>query len=383
MPAGGTDPARPDVSVVLVHYRAGHLAARAVEAVHADLAAGGLAGEVLIVDNGSDEAERALLAGLPARLLEPGENLGFAGGVNLGVGASRGAAVVLMNPDVTVLPGCLPALLGALAAGAGIAGPRFYWDGGQRLLLPPAEARGFGDELAAALAAGGGRWAKHARRRWRRHARRHWLAEAPLTSHALSGALLAVTRGAWDVVGPFDPAYRLYFEETDWLARAARAGVGSRYVPAAGAVHAYGQSARRQPQAAAWFDESARRFRRRHLGALPTAVLERLAAWHARRASSVSGAAGRAPRLLPGGGVDLAAWLGEGAGWVEVSPLAAGFPAAAERLAAPPVAGWSLPAELRDRRPQRLGVVVTSDRGRELGRFALDDEGRPDGLPGT
>jgi GT2 family glycosyltransferase len=382
----GTAPSRPDLSVVLVHYRAARLAAAALVSVAADLASTDRSAELLIVDNGSDAQERAILEALPARRLDPGENLGFAGGVNLGVAASRGATVVLMNPDVTVLPGCLPALLDALDAGAAIAGPRFYWDCGRRFLLPPAEARGRLDELLAALAVGGGRRAVVARRRWRRHARRHWLATSPIASHALSGALLAISRAAWERVGPFDAGYRLYFEETDWLARAAAAGLAARYVPAAGAVHAHGQSARREPRAAAWFEESARRYRRRHLGRLSTSALERIAARAARRAAgrqapATSPHGGDPVRRLPGGAVDLAPWMGAGPAWLEVSPLVAGFPAAGERLAAPPPAGWSLPPEVGVRQPGPLVARLVDDDGRELLCFDVAPGEGPPGAP--
>lgn len=383
----------PAVSVVLVHYRAGRLAARAVAAVHADLAAAGLAGEVLVVDNGGDDDDRAALAGLPARLLDPGENLGFAGGVDLGAAEARGETLVLMNPDVLVLPGCLGALAAELAAGADVAGPRFWWDSGRRVLLPPAEARGRLDELLAALAAGGGRWQRIARARWRRHARRHWRAERPLASFALSGALLAVRRAAWERVGPFDTAYRLYFEETDWLARAAGRGLVARYVPAAEAVHLHGESARREPRAAAWFEESARRFRRRHLGRATAAVVERLAAAAGRRAEgraarvpaagggagtgsgATSGAASAelaAAATVPAAEIDLRPWLAAGPLWVEVSPLERGFPAGAERLAPPLAARWSLPAEVRSRVDAPLVARLVADSGRELARFVLD-----------
>lgn len=420
----------PEVSVVLVHYRAGRLAAAALAAAAGDLAAAGLAAELLVVDNGGDEDDRSHLAAtaVPARRLDPGENLGFAGGVNLGVAESTGDVIVLMNPDVTVLPGCLPALVAELGAGAGIAGPRFWWDAGRRLLLPPAEARGLADELGAALAAGGGLRARRARARWRRHARRHWTAERPLPSHALSGALLAVRRDAWERVGPFDAGYRLYFEETDWLARARRAGVAARYVPAAEAVHAHGESARREPRAAEWFAESARRFRRRHHGRLAAVALERLAGRAAHRAAreaaagpssgrraapspAVHGAAAAAPHTgrpaapeprglagrpvpdasLAGAGpidiagphapdaplagaadlLDLSPWASDAPLWVEVSPRPEGFPAAAERLAAPPPGGWSLPAEVRGRQEGPLTVHLTTDAGRELARFVL------------
>ncbi|HYL04576.1 MAG TPA: glycosyltransferase, partial [Thermoanaerobaculia bacterium] len=140
----GGSPAR--LAVVLVHYHTPRLAAAAVAALQRDLAAGegaaaGLEVEWLLVDNGSDPEGRELLASLPVRILEPGRNLGFAGGVNLGVASSSAESILLLNPDVMVLPGCTAGLMDCLRAGAAAAGPRFYWDAGRRLLLPPAEAR--------------------------------------------------------------------------------------------------------------------------------------------------------------------------------------------------------------------------------------------------
>ena len=76
------------LAIVLVHYHTPDLAAAAVAAVRADAAAAGLGEpEVVVVDNGSDPAGRAVLAGLAAELVEPGENLGYAGG---STSASRG-----------------------------------------------------------------------------------------------------------------------------------------------------------------------------------------------------------------------------------------------------------------------------------------------------
>src|SRR5262245_37999750 len=265
------------VAVILIHYRTPELAAAAVAALQADAGRSGFELEGILVDNGSDDADRARLASLPFARLDPGANLGFAGGVNLGGSRSRAERIVVMNPDVRVLPDCLGALMDALSAGAAIAGPRFYWDESRRMLLPPAEERSRTAELLALLATRGERWAVRARRRWRRHARRHWEAERPLASHALSGSLLAFTRAAWERAGPFDEGYRLYLEETDWLRRAARLGLPACYVPAADAIHLHAQSAVQEPRSAAWFEESARRFRERHYGRWFTALLERLA----------------------------------------------------------------------------------------------------------
>ena len=363
------------LAVVLVHYHAAELALRAVDALRADLAPlanAGLDVEWVVVDNGSDEVERARLAALPGARLDPGCNLGFAGGVNLGVEKTTAEAILVMNPDVIVLPGCGAALVAALAGGAAVAGPRFYWDSGRRLRLPPAELRSRRQEISAALAGRGPAWAARARRRWRRHARRHWQAAAPLPSYALSGALLALRRTAWQAVGPFDAGFQLYFEESDWLKRAQRRGLPARYVPAAEAVHLYNQSAGREPRAADWFAASAERFRRRHYGAWFPAFL---AAVGGGGATVPPGTRDARTALAPlsDGGLDLTAVGGPFPLWVEVSPRPLGFPAAAERLLEPPAAPWTLPAEVVDRLPPgaELTVHVTDDAGRELAGYRL------------
>jgi len=359
------------LAVVLVHYHTPRLAAAAIGALRRDLGAGqgaaaGLEVEWLLVDNGSDPAGRELLAGLPVRLLEPGRNLGYAGGVNLGVTSSHADLILLMNPDVLVLPGCAAGLVACLLEGAAAAGPRFYWDSGRRLLLPPAEARDRRGELLAGLAAArDAGWAARARRRSRRHCRRHWQAVAPLPSHALSGSLLAVTRAAWERVGGFDEGFPLYFEETDWLLRLRRAGLPARYVPAAEAVHLYGRSAALEPRAAEWFEASARRFRRRHYGAWFARALERLARGAGRRGPAASLPA------PPPEGLDLAGYPRPL--WVEISPNPAGFPAAAERIVESAPAGrWHPPAEIADRLAAGAWWIRLSDeRGRDLAAFQL------------
>lgn len=339
------------LALILVHYHTPDLAAAAVGALRADVADLQGDAEWIVVDNGSDAAGRAVLESLPVRRIDPGANLGYAGGVNLGVASSTAEALIVMNPDVLVFPGCVPALLDRLRQGAAVAGPAFYWDRGRRMLLPPAEERSRSAELLGVLAA------PIARRRWRWHARRHWEARAAVASWSLSGSLLAIRRDAWERVGPFDEGYRLFFEETDWLLRARRLGLRSEYVPGAEAVHLYNQSAAREPRSQGWFEESARRFRRQHYGAAFSAVLE-----------SLSRREARVPELPRASVLDLP----PGAAWVEVSPNTAGFPAAAERLA-PGARSWSLPAEIAERMPGGRWIAqVTDGAGRELLRAGLE-----------
>ena len=330
----------------------------AVEAIQDDARRSGLEIEGILVDNGSDEAGRAQLESLAFERIDPGVNLGFAGGVNLGVARSRAETIVVMNPDVRVLRGCLAALIAALNTGAAIAGPRFYWDEERRMILPPAEERSRVSELRSLLATHGEGWAVRARRRWRRHARRHWEARSPLASHALSGSLLAFTRAAWERAGPFDDGYRLYFEETDWLGRAERIGLPSVYVPAAEAIHLHGRSAVQEPRSGAWFEASARRYRVRHYSRWFADLLEKLDRTLPRRPLAK-------PVPISGAGMDLTGFPFPL--WIEVSPNPTGFPAAAERLTAPQAGGWRLPAEIADRLAgAELALRVVDGEGREL-----------------
>jgi GT2 family glycosyltransferase len=290
--------------------------------------------------------------------IDPGTNLGYAGGVNLGVARSRAGRIVLMNPDVLVLPGCVAALLEALDTGAAVAGPQSFWDRGRRLLLPPAEPRSRRDEIASLLAARGPEWSERARRRWRRHARRHWQARQPLPSWTLSGSLLALRREVWDRVGPFDAGYPLFFEETDWLLRVRRHGLPAWYVPAAEAVHLHGRSAVAEPRSRQWFEESARRFREHWYGV-----------WFAGLLETLDHRLPRKPDPRPES-LDLAGFRHPV--WIEISPNPAGFPAAAERLEAPVPGGWRLPDEVLERiAGSEWAVQVVDDGGRELARSRM------------
>ena len=353
--------------VVFVHYHTEGELERSVQTVREQLEACGFHlpsssrepdCEILVVDNGSDHPER--LRALPVRVLSPGENLGYAGGVNLAVRTCPAERYLLLNPDVTLRAGCLRALLDAQEQGSLICGPRSYWDEELRLVMPPGDPVGRLWEFTAALARRSPVMALSARVRWRQHARAHWSAEAPVTSYTLSGSTLLFDHRAWQRVGAFDEGFKLYFEETDWLQRAKRERVPAAYVPAARVRHAYAQSTKREPQAQLWFEESARRFRRLYYGSLFVRFLE--------------GLAGREPveenlpRLF--GKVDLGEFEGRGVTWIEVSPNRCGFPAVGERVKGALPSEWSFPEELLGEFPDHgMRVVLSDGVGQEVHRF--------------
>lgn len=317
-----------NLGVVFVHYRTPELLERSVEAVAGSLGESGHAYEIVVVDNGSSDGDRGRFAELPVRLIEPAGNIGFAAGLNLGIRELSSELLVLMNPDVLVLPECLPRLVDELEKGAGAAGPRFYWDEELEFLLPPTEPRTRWAELVAASSSWSRRNWLWARRRWRRHARRFWLADSTFETTSLSGALLAVRRDALEQVGLFDEGYHLYFEETDWLLRLRANGGSSVHVPEARAVHLYNQSAVHEPQAERWFRASEERFFRRHYGAWLSRLLRRVQSTTPFSPGPWPDPDSRPPSL------DLTR-LDRAAGrilWIEISPSPLGFPAGASAI---------------------------------------------------
>jgi N-acetylglucosaminyl-diphospho-decaprenol L-rhamnosyltransferase len=67
--------------------------------------------ELIVVDNGSSDATCTIVRSYPrVRLIEPGSNLGFGAGCNLGATVATGSILVLINPDARPEGGAIDAL---------------------------------------------------------------------------------------------------------------------------------------------------------------------------------------------------------------------------------------------------------------------------------
>ena len=179
--------------------------------------------EVVLVDNGAQEAVAALPADDRLRILRPGANLGFAGGCNAGVAAARGRTLVLLNSDAEVLPGAIGRLVDAVTdPEVAIA------SGSVRLAGQPELINTVGNpvQYLGVVWAGG----------YGEPADQH-LEARDVT--AATGAFLAIRRQVWDELGGFPAEYFAYHEDTELSLRAWQRGYRVRYEPGAIAVHHY------------------------------------------------------------------------------------------------------------------------------------------------
>jgi GT2 family glycosyltransferase/LmbE family N-acetylglucosaminyl deacetylase len=266
------------ISAVVVSYRSASSARAALASFRDDARRTGIDAEAICVVNSGDPDEAHALEGECDRLLVPGSNLGYAGGLNAGIEAARGDILLLSNPDVVFLPGSVAALAAALeGADLALAGPAFFWDDATSLLLPPAEEPGPAEALRRVLARDPARGALVFRRAVRRALGLETIVREGRTAEAdaLSGALMAVTRKTLERVGAFDERYRLYYEENDWQRRLRSSGGRLLTAGAARVVHRYAQSSRHEPKADAWFRESERLYFEEHFGERGRASLER------------------------------------------------------------------------------------------------------------
>lgn len=276
--------------VVIVNYRTPALT---IDCLRSLAAPGGLpeGASVVVTDNASgDDSIPRIQAAIAENdwsrrvALRPlSNNGGFAYGNNEAIRPALAAAdppqyVLLLNSDTLVRSGAVQALVDFLERHpqAGMVGSRLEDPDG----TPQASTFRFPSllsELDETLRFG------PLHRLWNRYVT---LVPTPPTACRVdwvAGASLLIRREVFDTVGLLDDGYFLYYEETDFCRRAARAGFSCWYEPQSRVVHLVGKSTGvtvrgrslpRRPQY--WFDSRRRYFLRNH-GRCFTALLD--AAW--------------------------------------------------------------------------------------------------------
>jgi N-acetylglucosaminyl-diphospho-decaprenol L-rhamnosyltransferase len=231
-------------AAVVVNYESGPLLITCVRSLLADTSAG--EPELVVVDNGSRDGSVAALAReLPSvRVLETGRNLGYAGGVNRGVAATRAPVVAVLNSDVEVAPGTAAALIARLdtepdlaAVGPAIKNP----DGSQypSARMVPSTVDAVGHALLGVV--------RPSNPFTRRYRQLDVDPARPRDVDWLSGSAVWLRRSALQSVGGWDEHYFMYMEDIDLGWRLRRLGWRVAYEPAGAVMHVQAASTDRHP----------------------------------------------------------------------------------------------------------------------------------------
>ena len=188
--------------------------------------------EVIVVDNASKEDEASTIAEQypQVKVIRSEQNIGFAGGNNLGIKEAKGKYILLINNDTFFKEFNIDALIERLESSdkIGIVCPklRFAWGNNpiQYVGYTPLssitvrnQAIGFGEEDYG----------------------QYNTAHPTPYAH---GAAMLIKREALEIVGLMPECYFLYYEEIDWSMMFARAGYDIWYDPACTVYHKESQT---------------------------------------------------------------------------------------------------------------------------------------------
>ncbi len=180
-------------------------------------------GEVIVVDNGSQDGAGDLALDRGATVIRFAENRGFAAGVNRGVDESRGELIAVLNSDVELAPDWASVLEGAFST------PSVYFATGRALSLrQPDKIDGCWDLVSRAgmpWRAGSGAPADHP------------AFQNSRTIDMASFTAVLLRRELWKQIGPLDERFESYLEDVDFGLRCVAERVTGLYDPMALCFH--------------------------------------------------------------------------------------------------------------------------------------------------
>lgn len=294
-----------DCVVIVVAYKSAGDLPGLIESIPA--AMNSLSWRAVVVDNyGDDDLGKRLARYDHVTVIDSGENLGYSGGLNLGIAHAEPSRFTLyLNPDLLLQPSAASALVSACeTAGVAAAVPLVLNESGATqpsLRREPTVLRSVGEAVF------GDRWPR----------RPQWLAEmirdpdlysSPTAVDWATGAALLVRTSTSELVGEWDHTrFFLYSEETDYGRRIREAGGGILFAPDAVVRHRGAGSGTSNQLEALLAVNKVRYFRKWH-GPIATAAFFGVALLHnlvrlgrpAARASLAALVSPRARRALPG-----------------------------------------------------------------------------------
>jgi N-acetylglucosaminyl-diphospho-decaprenol L-rhamnosyltransferase len=264
-----------DLSVVIVNWNVRDLLRRCLQSVlNAQSSEPNSSFEVIVVDSAStDGSVEMVRQEFPqVHLIASEVNLGYTGGNNRGIAASRGCYILLLNPDTEVLGDALTTMVAYMDAHPRVAalGPQLLYPDGSiqssRRRFPTLSTAFVESTVIQQW------WPDN------RVLRHYYVQDRPDDAVSevdwVTGACILLRRQTVEQVGLLDEAFFMYSEELDWCRRARDAGWKVVYLPTAQVIHHEGKSSEQvMPFRHIRFQRSKIRYFRKHHGRWAGALL--------------------------------------------------------------------------------------------------------------
>lgn len=217
------------VAVVILNFKVADYTIKAVASV---LKSTHKSKEIIVVDNNSgDDIEKRLEKYPEVKFIQSGDNLGYAGGNNVGIKAALKTDanyIFILNPDATVTKDTLAQiLLGIEKYHADIANPKIYFSDSKTIWFA-------GKIFDRANVLGSHRGVNE---------EDQGQYDEPIELEDVTGCALMIKREVIEKIGSFDNKYFMYYEDLDFATRAIKKGFKIMYLPQAVVYHSNAKSA--------------------------------------------------------------------------------------------------------------------------------------------
>ncbi len=177
--------------------------------------------EIIVVDNASKENSiLSLKKNYPEIIgLRSDENLGFAGGNNLGIRQAKGDYFLMLNNDTEVEPGFLEPLIEAM-----LDNPKIGMVGSKVRFFDQPDIIQFAGSTSMSRFTATSHFIGHNEKDEGQY-------DTQIQTPFASGAAMMVSRKVCEEIGLMASFFFLYYEELDWQTRISRAGYEIHYIP--------------------------------------------------------------------------------------------------------------------------------------------------------
>lgn len=220
----------PEISLIIVNYNGIDHTRELLASIENSLDK--VSYEVVIIDNGSLVNEADILSRDYKNylIIRSDQNLGFAGGNNLGIKASSGNYIMLINNDTLFMDDSICKLVSTLKSDPSIAvvSPKIYFLSPQNTI----QFAGFTELTKITLR----------NRTIGYNEKDKGQYDLPCETASAHGAAMMFKRELLSQIGYMPEIYFLYYEELDWCTKIRNSGYKIMYQPAATIVHKESQS---------------------------------------------------------------------------------------------------------------------------------------------